>query len=139
MNTKILRFAFVGVALFATLALAACGGGGDDDENGGNDNGNGNGIPSIPADATEFVVSMQDNLFEPAEFSVAKGQTVTIVAKNEGTAIHNMVVKDTNMKSDTMVQPGAESRFEIRFDNAGTFDFQCDFHLPDMVGTITVK
>lgn len=141
MKARILRSSLIGAALFAALALAACGGGGDSDSNGDNGNGGGNGDDdtTIPADATEFVISMQDNFFEPAEFSIKAGQTVTFIAKNEGTAIHNMVVNDTSMKSDAIVQPGTESRFEVRFDNKGEFDFQCDYHLPDMVGKITVK
>lgn len=144
MKARILRSSFAGIAVAAALALAACGGGGDDDSNDGNggNGGNGNGAdngPSVPADATEFVIVMKDNVFEPAEFSIAKGQTVTFVAKNEGTAIHNMSILETNMKSDAIVQPGTESSFEVRFDEAGEFDFQCDYHLPDMVGEITVK
>ena len=125
--------------MLAALALAACGGGDSDSDNDNGNNGNGDDDTTIPSDATEFVVSLQDNIFVPAEFSIKAGQTVTIIAKNEGTAIHNMVVKDTDMKSDAIVQPGAESRFEIRFDNEGEYDIQCDYHLPDMVGTITVK
>ncbi len=138
MKAKLFRSAFIAATFAAALALAACGGGGDSDDDNG-DNGNGDDDTTIPADATEFVVSLQDNVFVPAEFSIKAGQTVTIIAKNEGTAIHNMVVNGTDMKSDAIVQPGAESRFEIRFDNKGDFDFQCDYHLPDMVGTITVK
>jgi plastocyanin len=138
LKARFLRSTFAGAALFAAFALAACGGGGESDSDNG-DNGNGDDDTTIPADATEFVVSLQDNMFVPAEFSIKEGQTVTIIAKNEGTAIHNMVVVGTNMKSDAIVQPGAESRFEIRFDNEGEFDIQCDYHLPDMVGTITVK
>lgn len=134
MKARVLRSTFAGAALFAAFALAACGGGGDN-----GDNGNGDDDTTIAADATEFVISMEDNVFVPAEFSIKAGQTVTFIAKNDGTAIHNMVVTGTSMKSDAIVQPGAESSFEVRFDNKGEFDFQCDYHLPEMVGTITVK
>lgn len=140
MKARLLKSSFAGIALAAALALAACGGGGDDDNgNGGNGGNGGDTGPSVPADATEFVIVMKDNLFEPAEFSIAKGQTVTFIAKNEGTAIHNMSILGTEMKTEPIVQPGGESSFEVRFDNAGTFDFHCDYHLPDMVGEITVK
>lgn len=134
MKARYLRSSFAGLALATTLALAACGGGGDSDSGD-----NGDDDTTIPSNATEFVVSMQDNMYVPAEFSIKAGQTVTIIAKNEGTAIHNMVVTGTTMKSDAIVDPGGESRFEVRFDRKGEFDFQCDYHLPDMVGTITVK
>jgi plastocyanin len=132
-KVKLLRSSILGVAVTAALALAACGGGGGDSNGGGSD------VPAIPADATEFVVVMHDNYFEPAEFSIAQGQTVTIVAKNEGTAVHNLVVVNAGMSSDAIVTPGTESRFEVRFDRKGKFDIQCDYHLPEMVGEITVR
>jgi plastocyanin len=34
---------------------------------------------------------------------------------------------------------GEESTFEVTFNAAGTYDFQCDYHVPDMVGTITAE
>jgi plastocyanin len=41
--------------------------------------------------------------------------------------------------SDALVSPGQSSTFEVTFTKTGTYDFQCDYHLPDMVGTITVE
>ncbi len=133
MRSRILRSTVAGLAVAGAVAFAACGGGGGDsdtiDPN----------VTVVPDGASEFVISMQDNLYEPANFSIKAGQTVTIVAKNEGTAIHNLSVLDSNFKSDALVQPGKESRFEVTFSRAGKFEFQCDYHLPDMVGEITVR
>lgn len=142
---KRLLLLFASAVLVTGLATAC--GGDDDDENGGNggngtnptattgpnDNGDDNG------DVEEIEVSMQDNFFEPAEITIPVGQTVAIVAKNDGAAVHNMVVLDTDFRSDTIVNAGEESTFEVTFSEPGTYDFQCDFHLPDMVGTITVE
>ncbi len=133
MRSRILRSTVAGLAVVAAAALAACGGGGG---GGGADDPN---VTAIPEGASEFVVSMQDNLFVPENFSIKAGQTVTIVAKNEGTAIHNLSVLNSNFKSDALVQPGQESRFEVTFSRAGKFKFQCDYHLPEMVGEITVR
>jgi plastocyanin len=131
---------FAGAAL--TLGIAACGGSSssDDDETPAatatspSGNGDGNGASS---DTIE--ISMIDNSFVPADITVPVGETVTIVARNDGTAIHNMAVNDTEFKSEPMVMAGEESTFEVTFNSAGTYDFQCDFHVPDMVGTITAE
>jgi plastocyanin len=97
--------------------------------------GDGDSGPSVQT----IEVSMLDNHFEPKDIVVPVGQKVTIVASNDGVAVHNMVVKDTEFKSETMVMAGAESSFDVIFDSPGTYDFQCDFHVPDMVGTITAE
>jgi plastocyanin len=119
----------------AGLLFAACGGG--DSDNGGGD------TPPEPVDTvTEITVDMGDNYFEPDAFAVKVGDTVTVTAPNVGLAVHNMVVLGSNEErlfmSDVMVRAGEESVFEITFDTAGTYDFQCDYHLPEMVGTIVV-
>lgn len=134
------------------VGIAACG---NDDDNGANgngdpttapatepangngnggDNGNGNGEA-----VTEITISMQDNFFEPAEITIPVGQSVSITAKNEGVAVHNMVIRDTDFGSDMMVTAGDESTFEVQFSEAGTYTYECSYHLPDMVGTITVE
>jgi plastocyanin len=133
---------FAGAVL--SVGIAACGGASAaDDEKPeapavtatsapGDTNTDGDSVDSI-------VVSMKDNFFEPKEIVVPVGETVTIVARNDGMAPHNMVIVDTEFKSDVMVMGGEESSFELMFPKAGTYDFKCDYHVPDMVGTITVK
>jgi len=140
----------LGAIAVLALAMAACGGGGDDaeDENGG-------GIPTKPSGAAtqpsgssgegeEFKVVMTDNKFTPDKITVPVNKPVTFVAKNEGAAVHNMKVlsKATEGKdytSDPLVNPDTESKFTVTFKKTGTVKFQCDYHLPDMVGTIEVK
>lgn len=94
--------------------------------------------------SNEIVVDLKDNFFEPKDFTIPANTTVTIVAKNVGSAIHNMHVlsaasEGKDFASDTVVAAGTESRFEVTFTKTGTIQFQCDFHVPDMVGTITVQ
>lgn len=94
--------------------------------------------------ATEIVVELKDNVFEPAEITVPANTPITFTAKNTGTAIHNMHIlsaatEGQDFSSDTIVAAGTESTFTATFTQAGTVQFQCDFHLPDMVGTITVQ
>jgi plastocyanin len=41
--------------------------------------------------------------------------------------------------SDPIVAAGAESAFKVTLNTPGEVKFQCDFHVPDMAGTITVQ
>jgi plastocyanin len=36
------------------------------------------------------------------------------------------------------IPPGATATLETTIDEAGTFNFRCDFHPVDMTGTLTV-
>jgi len=134
----------LGVAVF-TLAVG-CGGGDDEESEGGS--------VSTPAATTSsgggsegkaqtVKVTLRDNFFEPKEISVEEG-TVTFELKNEGTAIHNMHIlsktaEGKDYMSKTTIEGGASDKFTATFTKSGSIKFQCDFHLPDMVGTITVK
>ena len=154
------RFLLAVLAVVA-LSFAAIACGGDDDEGNGGDNGGATDEPAAttPADGdgdggnggggeVDFDVSMTDNVYDPAEFTVAPGDEVTFNLTNDGTAIHNMRVAgadneyntDDDATSDLTVAAGATSEVEWTApDEPGVYDFQCDFHLPDMAGTITVE
>ena len=65
-------------------------------------------------------------------------------AVQHGQAIHDLHImsqtaEGKDFMSNATVQPGESSTFTATFSKAGTLKFQCDYHLPDMVGTITVK
>lgn len=139
--------------LSASLLLAglagACGGSDDDSEptatattvvaSPTSSGGNGNG-----ASGDDITIAMTDNVFTPSEITIPVNTEVEITVENKGTAVHNMHVlsKDQEGKdftSDTIVNPGASSAFEVKFTKTGKYDFQCDFHLPAMAGVITVE
>jgi plastocyanin len=96
-----------------------------------------------------LAVSMGDNFFEPKEFTVGAGETVTFDISNDGTAIHNMRVDggdgtlnndDDTVSDPELFTPGATGTLTWTApDQAGTIDFRCDFHPTDMTGTITVE
>lgn len=95
-------------------------------------------------DEKKVEISMKDNLFDPKDVTVPSGVKIKISAHNVGAAVHNMHVlsqdgEGKDYTSDTMVNPGKTSEFEVTFKKKGTYKFQCDFHVPDMVGTITVN
>lgn len=137
-------------AAFIALGSVACGGG--DEADGGDApapaattaaaDGGGGGVTGEAE--TEIVVLAKDNFFEPDQLEIPVGQAVTITLKNEGAAIHNMHVLSSetegeDYRSDPLVNPGSESSFDVQFSQAGTYKFQCDLHMPGMVGEITVS
>lgn len=118
--------------ILAGLSLAACGGDGEAGREAG---------PGDPV--TEIVIEMGDNYFAPDTFTVQAGTTVTITARNTGNAVHNLIIdsqagEGRNFSSELMVTPGEADVFEATFTQAGTYRFQCSFHLPDQVGTVHV-
>ena len=128
------RFIWPPLLALTLVAASACGGGADA----------GGGKAASGVGAGPITVTMKELTFEPKELTVPVGKAVSITAKNSSAAIHNMQVlsKDAEGKdfqSATVVNPGAESKFEVKFTKAGTYKFQCLYHLPDMVGTITAK
>jgi len=139
------------LGIMALLALSlACGGGGGDDD-GGDDDGAPATTPAGNGDGGEvsFDVSMKDNLYEPNEFPVPAGATVTFNLTNDGTAIHNMRVagadnefgNDDDAVSDPAIaNAGDTATLEWTApDEPGVIDFRCEYHPTDMTGTITVE
>lgn len=137
-----------GVALLVLGGAVACGGGGADDKaptpkievkTPGSGGASGGGT------ATETLkVSMKDNIFDPKTLTVPAGKSVEIELKNDGAAIHNLhilseVKEGKDFSSAATVAPGASNKFTVKLTKSGTYIFQCDYHLPDMVGTITVQ
>jgi plastocyanin len=95
-------------------------------------------------EARSIEVVMTDNVFTPKEIKVPVNTTIKFTANNKGTAIHNMHIlsKGTEGKdfsSELLVNAGKSSTFEARFTKKGVIDFQCDYHLPEMVGKIVVE
>lgn len=136
----------VGASLLALALGAACGGGNGDAPNKGNVSPTATEAASSsdPVSGDAITISMTDNAFDSNSITIPVNTTVLVTVLNDGQAPHNMHVlsKDAEGKdfmSDMLVNPGASSTFEIMFTTKGEFTFQCDFHLPDMVGTITVQ
>jgi plastocyanin len=92
---------------------------------------------------------MTDNKYDPTEFTVATGASVTINLTNKGVAIHNMRIAGSdgtfNTGDDAVADPqlvsgGQTATLDWTAPSAsGEIIFQCDFHPTDMKGTITVQ
>jgi len=150
-NGKIRLVALMAVAML-TLLLAAVACGGDDDDAGDEgDNGGGGGAE------TTFEMNMHEeggNVFELGDvknptLTVPAGEDITITLRNDGIAIHNMrFAGDDNQydnDDDTVSEPelingGANGVLEFTApEEAGTYDYRCDFHPTDMKGQIEVQ
>lgn len=87
-------------------------------------------------------VVMKDNVFEPKTYTVSTGE-VTFNVKNDGANMHNfhIVNDDTDPKNATtqVMEGGKSEKLKVKFAKKGTYKFQCDLHVPDMAGTITVN
>jgi plastocyanin len=122
------------------LGLVVAGCGGDDDGGGGDgaatteqpagggDEGGGGG----GGGGTE--VSMEGIQFDPAEVTVAVGDTVTWT--NNDSVDHD-VTADSFSSGEAGGLAGGDT-FEHTFDEAGSFDYVCTVH-PGMEGTVVVE
>jgi len=139
----------VGVFALSGLFLVACGGGDDDSiDEGPSTPGSSPQATRPPSDdgesEEEILVVMRDNLFEPKNIEIPVDKKVTISVKNEGLAVHNMRIlskegEGKDFSSAALINPGSDDEFDVQFKKTGTYNFQCDYHTPQMAGTITVK
>lgn len=148
-----------GVIVFLLVAIGAAFTGAflatDDDQDGTSDGGNAaptaapTGDQSPPPDGDSFTVSMGDNFFDPNQYTVTGGATVTFGITNNGAAIHNMRIAgpdgEYNTDDDTVSEPDlfmAGDTGTLVWDvpgSPGEIIFRCDFHPTEMTGDITVE
>lgn len=154
MKRAMWRGALVTLAVVLGAGATACSGGDDETADNGASTATavatatataaGGGGGTAPAEGEEIEIVMTDNVFTPSDLTIPVNTTVKIKVKNEGSAIHNMHILSSETEgkdftSNPLVNPGEDDEFEVTFTKTGVVNFQCDFHLPDMVGTITVE
>ncbi len=122
----------IGIALIVTLT--ACGGGGSTGAAVDGDK-----ATEVDVASKVVQVAMTDNVFALSASTAKVGQEIEFVVVNNGAAVHNMVFDGTEFASESMINPGDTSTFEATFDTAGVYKFICVFHMPEMVGEITVE
>ena len=106
----------------------------------------------------EVTMEMGDNFFlldgqSPPTLQVALGQEVSVNLTNNGLAIHDMHLAGADNTFDedfcqaggeepcsdpAVMMPGDTGTVTFQFDQAGTFNFRCDFHPLDMTGQVLV-
>ena len=111
----------IGVATVAVLAVS-CGGG----DGGGGDGGGGGGTGST--------LTMTDNAFNPASFTISPG---SITLTNDGAALHNLTIEAAGIDED--VQPGQSTSVDIDLE-PGEYEMVCEYHVAQgMTGTLIVQ
>ncbi len=79
-------------------------------------------VTSLPA--REITVIGTEFSFEPSSIKVKKGERIRLTFKNQGRAIHNLVIPDLNVR--TSVIPGnSQEVIEFVADKTGDFVFYC--------------
>ena len=101
----------------------------------------------VEVDVT-FDVEMGDNFFQPAELEVEAGQTFRINLTNSGEFVHNLHIAGPDGEYETADDIESEPSFQklgetgslvAQIDEPGVYEFRCDFHPTEQVGTITVR
>lgn len=116
------------VMALAAILAAGCGGGG--------------GERSDSGSAAKVTLVGKDNVYEPATVEIKAGTEYEFVLKNDGAGAHNAVIETKakvgqDFSSDPTVNPGDESKWKVKIDQAGTYNIQCTLH-PEMKGQLKV-
>jgi plastocyanin len=133
------------IVLGAALALtvAACGGDGGQDPEGpgitaatGATGATGASCVDLTGEGVAFTIRLEKNEFVPNCFTASATQGITIV--NADAALHNFTIQGTPIDVD--IPPGDEFNGEpiTGVVDPGLYVLVCKYHLPGMVGEITV-
>jgi plastocyanin len=85
--------------------------------------------------------------FEPNSLSGKAGELIEIDVKNVGSVAHNLHVAGADNQYDTRddwlipraLQPGEEAKLLVKIAPAGTYQFRCDLHPVQQVGTLVLQ
>lgn len=111
--------------LLAVLALAGCTSTGDD-------------AGAVPPGTTVRAVTdvHHGERFEPANVTIGVGEAVTFEVVGGFHTVDFQDAAGVSSPHQDNLGPGAKVR--VTFEQAGTFRYYCQYHLPGMTGTVTV-
>ena len=97
-------------------------------------------IFTLAASATNHQVQVGSNFFNPSALTVAMGDTVTWTqvsgAHNVNGSLSTFPSNPAGFSSGSVA--GGTWTYSFQFNLAGVYNYQCDPHIPSMVGTVTV-
>ena len=97
-------------------------------------------IFTLAASATNHQVQVGSNFFNPSAVSVSSGDTVTWTqvsgAHNVNGSLSTFPSNPAGFSSGSVA--GGTWTYSFQFTVAGVYNYQCDPHIPSMVGTVTV-
>ena len=133
MKARLGLVALVGAVIAVT---AACGDGAPTPSSSGSGGGSAGTGATTGLGTPAVTITMESNLsFSPKTASAKVGDVVEWQNPASGVP-HNATFDDPSITSGT-VAPG--STWQVKFKTAGTYNYQCTFHQPSMVGTLTIS
>ena len=97
-------------------------------------------IFTLAASATNHQVQVGSNFFNPSSLTVSIGDTVTWTqvsgAHNVNGSLTTFPSNPAGFSSGSVA--GGNWTYSFQFTLAGVYNYQCDPHIPAMVGTVTV-
>jgi plastocyanin len=134
-----LRALAVGVGVCIAIAMIACGNGNPNPSGTNTTGGTCNGSAKVSGlGSVGMTIQATDNLvFVPASSTASVGEVVEF--KNTGSVPHTVTFQDNNdgCLTDDALNPGAT--WDVKFTSAGTYNYICTIHAPNMKGEITVS
>jgi plastocyanin len=134
-----LRALALGVGVCIAIAVIACGNGNPNASGIGPRTGTCNGSAKVTGlGSVGMTIQATDSLiFVPASSTASVGEVVEF--KNTGEQPHTVTFQDNNdgCLTDGSLNPGAT--WDVKFSAAGTYNYICTIHAPNMKGEITVS
>jgi plastocyanin len=100
--------------------------------------------PPGPLEETATDTNGTNNRFSTTAFTIAAGQQYTLTLTNRGTALHNWALKGVTGPGGApiatrLLMAGQSESIMFTVDMPGQYQFICDVHPVEMVGTLTVQ
>jgi len=89
-----------------------------------------------PAAAQDYVLSLKDNKFQPAEIEIPADRKIALTVKNLDPAVAEF--ESTDLNREKVVTAGGQITIYVGPLQAGRYEFFNDFH-PEARGHIVVK
>lgn len=92
---------------------------------------------SAPVQAEDYVLTLKDHVFAPAELTLPAGQKIKLTVRNQDATPAEFESHD--LKREKVIQGGREASITLGPLKPGSYTFFDEFHEDTAKGTITVK
>jgi plastocyanin len=92
---------------------------------------------ALPAAADDYVLTIKDHKFEPAQLELAAGVAHTILVKNLDATPEEFESEDLDIEK--VIAGGQEASLTVGPLDAGTYDFFGEFHEDTAKGQVVAK
>ncbi|MBY0407951.1 MAG: cupredoxin domain-containing protein [Rickettsiales bacterium] len=91
----------------------------------------------LPAFAADYVLTLKDHAFTPAEITVPAGEKFTLLVKNEDSTVAEF--ESHELKREKIIQGNSEAKVALGPLKPGSYPFVEEFHEDKAKGTLIVK